>query len=362
MDRTVLVICTSLNMGGSEKQAVWLSNKLSDDGYRVFFVSLKDSGVLLKALNSNIVVKNFKLAKAKNVYSKMFYFILGLTDLIKLVNKYKISKTVTFLFHSNFVGKIVKIFSIHKNVHIASFRSDRLSKRDSSVSKIRTLIFRNFILDKNTILVFNSISGSSKLNLKNLNQKVIFNCPLNLSQDKNIFDNKFVYIGRLDELKNVQNIVIGFKQLKGLNATLDIYGSGPDFPKIQEIIQQHSLEDYVSLKGVDADISENLHKYDALILSSTHEAFPNVIIESFNAGVVPISTNVGDVDWLINKERGILIQGFTPDAIAESMMKFLELDIVSRKKYIANGRNFLRKELNEKKIFMQWMEIIGNQT
>ena len=113
-----------------------------------------------------------------------------------------------------------------------------------------------------------------------------------------------MYIGRLDELKNVQNIVLGFTKLDTLDATLDIYGKGPDFPKIQEIIEQHSLEDKVSLRGVDADISNNLNNYDALILGSTHEAFPNVIIEAFNAGVIPISTNVGDVEWLIKKEEG----------------------------------------------------------
>ena len=242
MDKSVLVICTSLNMGGSEKQAVWLSNKLSDNGYRVFFVSLKDTGILSETLNSSIVVKNFKLAKAKNVYYKMFYFILGIMRLIKLVNKYKISKTVTFLFHSNFVGKIVKIFSIHKNVHIASFRSDRLSKRDSNISNLRTLIFRNFILDNNTTVVFNSISGSNKFNPKNLSQEVIFNFPLNFKQDKNIFDNKFVYIGRLDELKNVQNILLGFMKLEALDATLDIYGKDQTFQKFKKLLNSIHLK------------------------------------------------------------------------------------------------------------------------
>ena len=69
-------------MGGSEKQAVWLSNKLYDNGYKVFFVSLKDTGILSETLNSDIVIKNFKLAKAKSIYSKLFYFILGLIRLI----------------------------------------------------------------------------------------------------------------------------------------------------------------------------------------------------------------------------------------------------------------------------------------
>ena len=345
-------------MGGTEKQAVWLANKLSSRGYRVFFVSLKDSGILSESLSSNIVVKNFKLAKAKNIYSKSFYFMLGLIRLIKLVNRNKISKTITFLFHSNFIGKIVKTFSIHRNIHIASFRSDRLSKRDSSISRLRTFIFLYFVLDKNTIIVFNSISGFNKLNLKNIRQEIIFNSPLNKNQTKDSFDNKFIFIGRLDELKNVQNIVLGFKKLEGFNATLDIFGKGPDFPKIQKIIEQQSLSDVVSLRGVDANISNILNNYDALILSSTHEAFPNVIIEAFNSGVIPISTKVGDVEWLIDEKRGILIDGFSSDCIAKSMLNFLELDIESKKTLISNGRRFLKKELNELEILNQWIEVI----
>ena len=122
-------------MGGTEKQAVWLANKLSDENYKVFFVSLKDAGILSQYLNSNIITKNFKLADAKNTITKVFHFIIGLLQLIKLVNKYKITKTITFLFHSNLVGKFLKIFSIYDNSHIVAFRSDRLSKRDSKVNR-----------------------------------------------------------------------------------------------------------------------------------------------------------------------------------------------------------------------------------
>ena len=42
MNNSVLIICTSLNMGGSEKQAVWLANKLIEENKKVYFVSLKD--------------------------------------------------------------------------------------------------------------------------------------------------------------------------------------------------------------------------------------------------------------------------------------------------------------------------------
>ena len=358
MNKKVLIICTSLNMGGTEKQAVWLANKLSDENYKVFFVSLKDAGILSQYLNSNIITKNFKLADAKNTITKVFHFIIGLLQLIKLVNKYKITKTITFLFHSNLVGKFLKIFSIYDNSHIVAFRSDRLSKRDSKVNRLRTFLFKNFILDKKTTVVYNSNSGFKKLNLKSVNQKIIYNHPLNKSQSKNYHANKFIYIGRLDELKNVQNIVLGFKNIKESNVSLDIYGKGPDLPYIQKMIDEHSLEKTITLKGINPSISDNLSKFDALILGSTHEAFPNVLIEAFNAGVIPISTNVGDASWLIGKNRGLLIQGFTSDKISKSILEFLDLNIELRKLHIANGKKFLEENLSETKTFKQWLELI----
>ena len=50
--------------------------------------------------------------------------------------------------------------------HIIAFRSDRLSKRNSQINKFRTFIFKNFIINQESIVVFNSQSGLSNMNLK----------------------------------------------------------------------------------------------------------------------------------------------------------------------------------------------------
>ena len=84
MKKNILIICTSLNLGGSEKQAVWLANRLVKSNYTVFFVSLKDSGVLSKELDPKVLVNNFKLGRARNNFSKIYYVLLGLIKLIKI--------------------------------------------------------------------------------------------------------------------------------------------------------------------------------------------------------------------------------------------------------------------------------------
>ena len=65
MNSPILIICTSLNMGGSEKQAVWLANSLVNEKKEVFFVSLKDSGILSFELDSKVLTYNFNLGNLK---------------------------------------------------------------------------------------------------------------------------------------------------------------------------------------------------------------------------------------------------------------------------------------------------------
>ena len=361
MSDSVLIICTSLNMGGSEKQAVWLANKLVEENKKVYFVSLKDAGILSTELSPKISVNNFKLRNAKNPLTKFLYFCLGVIKLARLTNSKEISTTITFLFHSNVVGKLLKVISREKILHIATFRSDRLSKRDSKISRFRTLIFKNFVLDKDIFVVFNSMSGLNNMNLRNVNTRVIFNTPLNnvqLSKDKNEHTTKLVFIGRFDELKNVENIVLSMKYLLNEDIVLDIYGKGPDLASIEQAIIKNSLQNKVKLKGIDKEIANKLSNYDALIIASTHDAFPNVLIEAMNAGVFPISTKVGDCKWLLNENRGIFINGFDPESISLSIKEFYEMDLNKKSEIIINGRNFINQNLSEEKIFKDWLDIL----
>ena len=361
MNNSVLIICTSLNMGGSEKQAVWLANKLIEENKKVYFVSLKDAGILSTELSPKISVNNFKLRNAKNPLTKFLYFCFGVIKLVKLTKSKKITTTITFLFHSNVVGKLLKIISREKILHIATFRSDRLSKRDSKISRFRTLIFKNFVLDKDIFVVFNSMSGLNNMNLKNVNTRVIFNTPLNnvqLSKDTKEQNTKLVFIGRFDELKNVENIALSMKYLLNEDVVLDIYGKGPDLTSIEQAISENNLQNKVKLKGIDKDIANKLSNYDALIIASTHDAFPNVLIEAMNAGVVPISTKVGDCEWLLSENRGIFINGFDPESISLSIKKFYEMDLNKKNEIIKNGRNLINQNLSEEKILKDWLEIL----
>ena len=261
-----------LKYGGSEKQAVWLANSLVNEKKEVFFVS-KDSGILSFELDSKVLTYNFKLGKSKNIISKLFYMVIGIKNLIRIINENNITKIISFLFHSNVIARILTIFVGHKYKHIVTFRSDRLSKRDSQESRLRTWIFKHFVLEKNVTVVFNSHSGFNRMKSLKIDKKIILNTPLNSPNGIHKEENSIIYIGRFDELKNVNNIVCAMKHVNDKKLTLNIFGSGPDLPKLNKSIIKHNLESKVFINAVDPEISNKLNNYDALILGSTTKHF-----------------------------------------------------------------------------------------
>ena len=348
-------------MGGAEKKAVWLANKLSKD-FKVYFFSLKSSGVLSENLNNEVIIKNFNLVRSKNIFSKLFYVFVGWFRLVKTIKEEEIQTVISFLFHSNLYAKLAKIFSTSNFDHIIAVRSDRLSKRGSNQNFFRMMIFKYFIIDKNSKIVFNSKAGLKRFGIKNnYDKQVIYNSPEN-DPDLNLKKTeKFVYVGRLDELKNTTELVKAINHLNkaGYSIELDIYGKGPNYSFLKNYIDTNNLTNYVYLKGLDPLIANKLYAYQSLILTSTHEGFPNVLIEAMNSKINCISTKVGDVPHLLNDNRGILIDGFDYLSISRALESYLKLDNVTKDEMKKNAFEFVCKNLKEEVIFNEWLTLIN---
>ncbi len=359
-NNNILIICTSLNMGGAEKKAVWLANQLSKD-FKVYFFSLKSSGVLSTNLNNDVIIKNFNLVRSKNVFSKLYYVFVGWFRLVKTIKDEEIQTVISFLFHSNLYAKLAKIFSLKKFTHIIAVRSDRLSKRGSNQNILRMFVFKSFVIDKKSKIIFNSTAGFEKFSLKKkYSQKIIYNSPEN-NPDFNLEKtNKFVFVGRLDELKNTTELVksIHYLNQKGYSVELDIFGKGPNYNFLEKYILENNLKNSISLMGLQPEIANNLYSYQSLILTSTHEGFPNVITEAMNSKINCISTKVGDVEYLLSNNRGILIEGFDYLSISTAIESYLKLNKEEKDKMAQDSYEFVNKNLKEEEILSQWISLI----
>ena len=128
---------------------------------------------------------------------------------------------------------------------------------------------------------------------------------------------------------------------QGKNVYLDIMGEGAEREKLESYIKANALEEYVVLHGNQNSefVKNKLKQAHFLILMSKSEGWPKVVAEAMFWGVVPITSNVSCVNYMIGDgSRGTLVEK-NSDAVVEAI-----------KLYLADKDSYHRSSLDA----MQW--------
>ena len=95
-----------------------------------------------------------------------------------------------------------------------------------------------------------------------------------------------------------------------------------NFPLAQKAVKQSGVPN-TSLLPIHGVVHKRLVDYynaaDALVLTSFHEGSPNVIKEAMACNCPIVSTDVGDVRWVLGETQGCLIASFEPEDFAEKI-------------------------------------------
>lgn len=98
-----------------------------------------------------------------------------------------------------------------------------------------------------------------------------------------------VAIGRLVPVKAYDLLI---KAWTNQQAALVIIGEGDEHAKLQQLIDQHQLNERIKLIGQRNDVAKILPAADLLAISSEREGFSLVMVESLLAGTAIVSTKV----------------------------------------------------------------------
>jgi teichuronic acid biosynthesis glycosyltransferase TuaC len=135
----------------------------------------------------------------------------------------------------------------------------------------------------------------------------------------------FVSVGHLLELKGhdlaIRAIANAFPA-----AQLVIVGDGERRQALQELAADLGVAERVSFTGaVPQDrLKEYFSAADALILASSREGWPNVLLESMACGTPVVATSVGGIPEIVAvPEAGIVVPDRTPEAIARGLARLL---------------------------------------
>lgn len=136
---------------------------------------------------------------------------------------------------------------------------------------------------------------------------------------------KLVFVGRLDEQKQVHHLIEAYRlKQHALSAfALEIYGDGDQKEGLQAQINTARLQDRIKLMGKTATPEKVFAEAKASFLTSRFEGFGLVIIESLNNGcpVIAYDIKYGPSDLIVPGQNGLLVPPDDIHALSEAMVQ-----------------------------------------
>ena len=208
-------------------------------------------------------------------------------------------------------------------------------------------LYKRIVIDpftKEELFNYYQENGFSTEHITLINNKTYLPAPPDKSYNTNL---SILYVGRSTVEKQVHLIAEIAKGLKNkIDVIITMIGEfNSEFIKDNEHLINFVPEIH------DIKILRNYYEsHDLLILVSSREGFPMVIMEAMAHGVVPISTPVGGIAFHITNEfNGLLLNGNDDFQIVEdAVVKILELynDRHLMKKMSLNAYNYAKENFS----------------
>lgn len=140
----------------------------------------------------------------------------------------------------------------------------------------------------------------------------------------------FVFVGRLDRDKGIDELVQAFRMLEKEYPNVHLFLVGAEEPEGKSILDETKeiidQDDHIHLSdGWQADVRPWYAAADALVHPSRREGFPNVVIEAGAMGLASIVTDInGSREIVKDGLNGTIVPAQDPEALYGAMKDFLE--------------------------------------
>jgi len=337
MSRTVLHIITDLDQGGAEMALLRVIQSNCKASNHHVVLSLVKEGVLRKQFESVCDVYDLGLE-----YGQLS--IKALFRLKSVCARIKPDIIQGWMYHGNVVASLASFLSGKKPV-IHGVRQCLYA--DQEIGRLtRILIQLNSWLSRRASLtLYNSETAKAhhiqrgfdpsscriwyngydtKCFQKSLENRTNMRTSLGLSENHFLIGN----LGRFHPMKDYPTLIESFRIIheRYSNTRLVLGGKGldPQNPELNQITRKSGIpQDKFHLLGPVQETSSFYNSLDCFVLSSSSEAFPNVVVEALLYEIPVVATDVGEVSSIIDRKNNIAPPA-QPAQIAERILELIE--------------------------------------
>jgi teichuronic acid biosynthesis glycosyltransferase TuaC len=162
-------------------------------------------------------------------------------------------------------------------------------------------------------------------------------------------------VGHLIERKGHDITISALAQLP--DYTLLIAGEGPERTRLERLADKLGIRDRVKFLGLVPH--ENLPDYytaaDALVLASSREGWPNVLLEAMACGTPVVASTVwGNPEVVSARAAGVLMRSRTPQGVAEAVnLLFHDLPARAATRAFAEAHSWEETSAGQLRLFEQ---------
>ena len=330
----IIHIITGLGDGGAEAVLYRLSTSDKENCHKV--ISLMDGGkygVLLKEAGVDVECLNMPAGSLTPGGLKLLWQLLRNE---KKVHAGTDMAVQTWMYHGDLVGGLVARTSGIKNIvwgiHHSILEKGKTKASTRWIAKINAVL-SHWIPEVIVCCAEKSRLIHEEIGFSSRKMKVIPNGydlqkfspnPADaklLRQEWGIPENMPLLgmVGRFDPQKDHDNLIKALALLRsqGLEFRCVLVGRGMDAAN-QEVTSKlllNGLQEHVHLLGQRSDIPAVMSALDLHVLSSSAEAFPNVIAEAMACETPCVTTDVGDAALMVG-DTGWVVPLGNPQALA----------------------------------------------
>lgn len=152
------------------------------------------------------------------------------------------------------------------------------------------------------------------------------------------------YVGRLDEKKGVHLLIDSLRFVSAPTRLSIVYPSPSDNYEKKYLLRLKTKSSGLPKRHV-VRFLENIspmttayHELDFLVLPSTQEMFPLVLLEALSCNVLPIATNIGESGRILSRiSNTLILDNITPQAIARTISRVIAQPRKKQNTYIKRG-------------------------
>lgn len=267
----------------------------------------------------------------------------GLRHLWRLIKSSKADVLQTWMYHANLIGGILGWLA--RIPVVWGIRSTILSRPEHKLTTIwiaRLCALLSWLISSRIIVCAESAVETHLKMGYNCSQMVV----IPNGYDLNYFSPNLVsrerlrnqwgisssipiigMVARFDPQKDHMNLIKALSHLMAIGANFKavLVGKGinEDNQELVECIRKMGLVNYLYLLGSQDDIPAIMNAIDLHVLSSSGEAFPNVLAEAMACGTPCVTTDVGD-SALIVGETGWVVPPRNATALAQAIHSALQ--------------------------------------